>query len=469
MAKRRVLIVDDSRTAQIRLRKMLDIYDVEVDSVMSAEEALGYLSYKQPEIIFLDHHMEGMDGLAALKIIKSNPDTALIPVIMYTSEQGDLYVGQARALGALDIISKDVVQPSNLQQTMAGLNILPKDEDEKGETEGEQEAAKVETEGHRSGDTDESAAQDKASSNEHRRDLERMQEQVGRLFELQIAKVRQEIADSTKFLMRRLTREQQDKSQGQGNKIPAPAKKVEYVEFQQPPTSNRDYASATLILWVMLVTAIGFTGFHLYLNNKELVVLADQYEVLAQQNKQQQQQLLTVIRKLAEKPRPAPVNDNRILFDALGWAANIDTLIPFGEQALGDQRIYLLGELLSLLTAANFNGTIFLDIHAGNYCVIEGPSGQWLLPEPESNLDDCVFLTDRINDQEVDTEVSVGFLNYIHSTPILIEGDIQLEMSALGYSSPRVSYPPISTGVSAGEWNEAARRNSRLAFSFVPD
>ena len=469
MAKRRVLIVDDSRTAQIRLRKMLDVYDVEVDTVMSAEEALGYLSYKQPEIIFLDHHMEGMDGLAALKIIKSNPDTALIPVIMYTSEQGDVYVGQARALGALDIISKDIVQPSNLQQTMAGLNILPKDEEvETGEVDSGQEQKEAREEG-RGQDEQAAAEQQSASANNHRRDLERMQEQVGRLFELQIAKVRQEIADSTKFLMRRLAREQQDKSQGQGNKTPTPAKKVEYVEFQQPPTPNRDYASATLILWVMLVTAIGFTGFHLYLNNKELVVLADQYEVLAQQNKQQQQQLLTVIRKLAEKPRPVPVNDNRILFDALGWAANIDTLIPFGEQALGDQRIYLLGELLSLLTAANFKGTIFLDIHAGNYCVIEGPSGQWLLPEPESNLDDCVFLTDRINDQEVDTEVSVGFLNYIHSTPILIEGDIQLEMSALGYSSPRVSYPPNSTGVSAGEWNEAARRNSRLAFSFVPD
>jgi len=44
----RVLIVDDSKTAQIRLRKMLTQYDIIVDVSFSAEEALGYLSYRHP-------------------------------------------------------------------------------------------------------------------------------------------------------------------------------------------------------------------------------------------------------------------------------------------------------------------------------------------------------------------------------------------------------------------------------------
>ena len=42
--------------------------------------------------------MPGIDGSRALQIIKSNPDTAMIPVIMYTSKSGDVYTGQARAL-----------------------------------------------------------------------------------------------------------------------------------------------------------------------------------------------------------------------------------------------------------------------------------------------------------------------------------------------------------------------------------
>src|SRR5690606_39028248 len=107
-------------------RKMLERFDLEVDTVMSAEEALGYLSYRQPAVIFLDHHMEGMDGLEALKIIKSNPGTALIPVIMYTSEQGDVYVGQARALGAIDILGKEVMRYANLEKVLGSLGITAK-------------------------------------------------------------------------------------------------------------------------------------------------------------------------------------------------------------------------------------------------------------------------------------------------------------------------------------------------------
>jgi len=127
----RVLIVDDSKTAQIRLRKMLTQYDIIVDVSFSAEEALGYLSYRHPAVIFMDHHMEGMDGFEALKIIKANPKTAMIPVIMYTAQKGDVYVGQARALGALDILSKEAIKPSNLQRVLSSLKILPKDNAEK--------------------------------------------------------------------------------------------------------------------------------------------------------------------------------------------------------------------------------------------------------------------------------------------------------------------------------------------------
>ena len=127
MAARRALIVDDSRTAQVRLKKMLLKYQLEVDTAKSAEEALSYLSYQMPSVIFMDHLMEGMDGFEALKIIKSNPDTAMIPIIMYTSKSGDVYVGQARALGAIDVLSKDVIEPANIEKVLRGISILSQD------------------------------------------------------------------------------------------------------------------------------------------------------------------------------------------------------------------------------------------------------------------------------------------------------------------------------------------------------
>ena len=123
MSSHRALVVDDSRTAQHRLKRMLKRYDITVETAISAEEALGYLSHTMPAVIFMDHHMKGMDGLEALKIIKANPTTAMIPVIMYTSQSGDVYVGRAHALGALDILSKEVIKPSSLEAVLGKLRI----------------------------------------------------------------------------------------------------------------------------------------------------------------------------------------------------------------------------------------------------------------------------------------------------------------------------------------------------------
>ena len=47
-----------------------------------------------------------MDGFEALTAIKNDPRTATIPVMMYTSQEGELYFSQARALGAMGVLPK---------------------------------------------------------------------------------------------------------------------------------------------------------------------------------------------------------------------------------------------------------------------------------------------------------------------------------------------------------------------------
>src|SRR5690625_3148002 len=116
MATKRALIVDDSKTAQFRLRKMLREYDLAIVAVDSAEAALSHLASNLPDVVFLDHMMPGLDGFRALQIIKSHPVTADLPVIMYTSKSGDLYASEARALGALDILNKDNVDAERSEE-----------------------------------------------------------------------------------------------------------------------------------------------------------------------------------------------------------------------------------------------------------------------------------------------------------------------------------------------------------------
>lgn len=106
MPVRHVLVVDDSKSARLMLRKMLQGFNVTVDAAETAEEALNYLRSQQPDAIFLDHTMPGMDGLAALRQIRSNPLTATIPVAMYTSKDDSDYLEQAAKAGAIGVLSK---------------------------------------------------------------------------------------------------------------------------------------------------------------------------------------------------------------------------------------------------------------------------------------------------------------------------------------------------------------------------
>src|ERR1700728_2906396 len=124
MARKRALVVDDSKSARVILSRMLEKYDIEVDMAESAEQAIEYLKHNRPDAIFMDHLMPGMDGLQAVQAIKGNPQTAMIPIMMYTSQEGELYVGQARALGAMGVLPKQV-RPVDVSKVLYELHLLP--------------------------------------------------------------------------------------------------------------------------------------------------------------------------------------------------------------------------------------------------------------------------------------------------------------------------------------------------------
>ena len=121
---KRALIVDDSRSARVILSRMLEQHGMTVDTAESAEQALEYLQRSRPDVIFMDHLMPGMDGFQAVQTIKADPLTATIPLMMYTSQEGELYVSQARALGAVGVLPK-TVRPVDVSRILYQLHLLP--------------------------------------------------------------------------------------------------------------------------------------------------------------------------------------------------------------------------------------------------------------------------------------------------------------------------------------------------------
>ncbi len=110
MSSKRALVVDDSKSARAFLSRILERHEILVDAAESAEAAIEYLTRNRPDVIFMDHMMPGMDGFQAVQTIKNNPRTSAIPILMYTSQEGDLYLGQARALGAEGVLPKQIKQ-----------------------------------------------------------------------------------------------------------------------------------------------------------------------------------------------------------------------------------------------------------------------------------------------------------------------------------------------------------------------
>lgn len=122
MPRGTALIVDDSSTARIILARLLEKADLDTRGVGSAEEALSLLQHEPFDLIFLDHLLPGINGFEALEKLKSKPETRDIPVFMYTSQNADRYLQDAKAKGAAGVIGKQVEREQLVQMIDAILD-----------------------------------------------------------------------------------------------------------------------------------------------------------------------------------------------------------------------------------------------------------------------------------------------------------------------------------------------------------
>lgn len=102
----KILLVDDSKSARYALRLQLQRHGVEVETADSAEAAFALLRTQLPDAILMDHMMPGLNGFEALEVIREDPRTAQIPVIMCTSHEEPEFVATANRKGVFGILPK---------------------------------------------------------------------------------------------------------------------------------------------------------------------------------------------------------------------------------------------------------------------------------------------------------------------------------------------------------------------------
>jgi two-component system phosphate regulon response regulator PhoB len=106
MAGERILVVDDEEDILELVRYNLAREGFQVTSVTTGEEALKKAKSDSPDLVVLDLMLPVIDGLEVCKILKSDPKTQHIPIVMLTAkgEEADIVTGLE--LGADDYITK---------------------------------------------------------------------------------------------------------------------------------------------------------------------------------------------------------------------------------------------------------------------------------------------------------------------------------------------------------------------------
>src|SRR5690349_9507191 len=102
-----ILIVDDEPTLVKNVSAFLARHGYDTAVATSGEEALGQLDTFKPDIVLLDFHLPGIDGVETLKrIVAQRPETR---VIMITGHSNVRVAVDAMKAGAFDYIVKPLV------------------------------------------------------------------------------------------------------------------------------------------------------------------------------------------------------------------------------------------------------------------------------------------------------------------------------------------------------------------------
>jgi two-component system, sensor histidine kinase and response regulator len=102
----RVLIVDDEIANVELLARRLEAIGCQTQVASSGERAITLARSEQPDLILLDVMMPGLDGWQTCRRLKSQPETADIPVIFVTAKDRYEDLSKGFEVGGIDYLTK---------------------------------------------------------------------------------------------------------------------------------------------------------------------------------------------------------------------------------------------------------------------------------------------------------------------------------------------------------------------------
>jgi CheY-like chemotaxis protein len=440
---KRALIVDDSRSARVILSRMLEGYGLQVDSSESAEHALEFLRQTRPDVIFMDHLMPGMDGFQAIQAIKGNPDTAMIPVVMYTSQEGELYVSQARALGAVGVLPKTVKQ-ADVSRVLYQLRLLPDRREARPASAAyvAQEPAALPT-----------PAQAIAIG-----EIETaIRNATVPLLKEHNSEMRRFVLASLEAFARRIGTELKPAA--------APPPPPEPIEATPPAPPPSRWPLVAAIAALALLPTIVLAVLHMR--------TLDTMNGLAQSNRQltafvEEQQLQVAALRQAAQVRREPES---MTTASQKVAPDVESEpVPYGEAPLSGARLERMRDMITQLKAGGFRGTLKVATYVGEFCLVGNGIEGYSMAADDLPASRCDLRGNPFDDGlSAAQRQSLPFANLVASLRQDKTDQLRVEVEHEG-RKPLVPYPRGDqlAKVTAGDWNKIAAQNNRVEFAAEP-
>jgi CheY-like chemotaxis protein len=462
---KRALIVDDSKSARVVLSRVLEKLELAVDTTESAESALDYLRDHRPDVIFMDHLMSGMDGLQAVQAIKNDPGTASIPIMMYTSQDGELFAGEARSLGAAGVLQK-LTSPGDISKVLQQLEILV---DPLALKSAELEPPRLSSAGSPEAATTLIAALPATPEPASPAAAESAGAPPPAPAPLGLADVREAVeplirdqgADLRRFVLatiesvaaqlltdvgRQVDTVAERAAHAAVAAVPPPPAPVVVVPPAEPLPPPRPGALSALAAFA--VVAALAAGAFAWVEHGELA------------------RLRAAEAAHARAGDAAPAATRAAVAAPLATTAHM--LVPYGETPLAGERLAALGKLVADLARQGYAGRIDVTTSVGDFCLTGNPAEGYAPAPADMPANRCDVVGNPFDEALApDARVPPAVAAFAAATASRPQGAVEIVVTSATRAPSKGVYP-TATEVNAAEWNAAAERLNYVEFTLEP-
>ncbi|HEY6452704.1 MAG TPA: hypothetical protein VIX87_08910, partial [Steroidobacteraceae bacterium] len=137
--------------------------------------------------------------------------------------------------------------------------------------------------------------------------------------------------------------------------------------------------------------------------------------------------------------------------------------VPFGETPLAGSRLERIQALLARLNTQGFRGVVEIRSIPGRFCMVMGPGANPVLASDYMPYGKCEQIGNpREDNGSASARQSVAFANMIATARENADGKLDVEIGAGTPEETITPYPPVTDGLTAGDWNRVAAANNRV-------